>query len=133
MCVEVGDDELFGRIDPLAFLVETAAGADGVDDFVGGGDDAFGFFDDEFERTDGVAAAFGVEAGGLYVAVDGGGVEGVVFAGDACGAVPVEVVVFDGFAVGMAADGASDAVVVEVGARAAFAAWRGVRRGGRGC
>ncbi len=131
MLVNVGDDALLGRLDPLAFLVEAGAGADSIDDFVGGGDDAFGFFDDEFERTDGVAAAFGVEAGGLYVAVDGGGVEGVVFAGDASGAVPVEVVVFDGRAVGVAADGASDTVVVEVGA-AAFAAGRAAWRDGRG-
>ncbi len=132
MGVEVRDDALLERLDPLAFLVEMAAGADGVDDFVGGGDDAFGFFDNEFEGTDGVAAAFGVEAGGLDVAVDGGGVEGIVFTGDASGAVPVEVVVFDGRAVGVAADGAADAVVGEVGA-VAFAAWRGVWRGGWGC
>ena len=65
MLVNVGDDALLGWIDPLAFVVEAGAGADGVDDFVSGGDDAFGFFDDEFEGADGVAAALGVEAGGL--------------------------------------------------------------------
>ena len=118
------EDVSLGRFYPLALLVEAGAGADGVDDFVGGGDDAFCFFDDEFEGTDGVAAALGVEAGGSDVAVDGGGVEGGVFAGDAFGAVPVQVVVFDGFAVGVAADGAADAVVGEVGAGAALAAGR---------
>ena len=134
MLVNVGDDALLGWIDPLAFVVEAGAGADGVDDFVSGGDDAFGFFDDEFEGADGVAAALGVEAGGLDVAVDGGGVERGVFAGDACGAVPVEVIVFDGFAVGAAADGAAEAVVGEVGAGAlaAFAGRGGLRRERRG-
>jgi hypothetical protein len=124
VCVKVGDDALLGRIDPPAFLVETGAGADGVDDFVGGGDDAFCFFDDEFEGTDGVAATFGVAAGGLDVAVDCGGVEDAEFAGDACGAVLVEVVELDGCAVGVATDGASDFVVSEVGA-AAFTAFAG--------
>lgn len=106
----------------MAVLVEAGTGADGVDDFGGGRDDAFGFFDDEFEGTNGVAAALGVEAGGLDVAVDGGGVEVVIFASDAGGTVPVEVVVLDGLAVRVAADGAADAVVVEGGAGAAFAA-----------
>ena len=131
--VDMDDDTAAGRIDPLAIAIEAGAGVDGVDNFVGGGDYAFGMLDEKFEGIDGVAAAAGVEAGGAGVAVDGGGVEDAVGAGEACGAVPVEVVAFDGGEVRVAADAAFDFVVGEGRSSAGLAGWRGLLRDWRGC
>lgn len=131
--VHMDDDMAPGRISPYALVVEEGAGADGVDDFVGGGDDAFSVLDEKFEGVDGVAAAAGVEAGGVGVAVDGRGVGDPVCEGEVRGAVPVEVVAFDGGEVRMAADAALDAVVGEGGAAAGLAVGRELLRDWRGC
>jgi hypothetical protein len=52
----VNDDVALGRIYPPAFVVEPGAGADGVDDLVGGGHDVCSVLDDEHERMEDVAA-----------------------------------------------------------------------------
>lgn len=72
MLVNVNDDVALGRIYPPGFVVEPGAGADGVGHLVGGGHDVCSVLDDELERLEGVAAALGVEPGGVDVTVDRG-------------------------------------------------------------
>ena len=65
-----------------------------------------GALDHVFEGVTQIAAAFGEEAGGVGVIVDGGAVGKHEAAMDAGSAVPVDEHFLDGFAFGMAADDA---------------------------
>jgi hypothetical protein len=65
--VNIHDGIADGRIDLSPFVVELGAGAGGIDDLVRGGHDVCGVLDDEFERMEDIAAALGVEPGGVDV------------------------------------------------------------------
>ena len=78
MLVNVNDDVALGRIYPPGFVVEPGAGADGVGHLVGGGHDVCSVLHDELERLEDVAAALGVEPGGVDVTVDRGAVQDAV-------------------------------------------------------
>jgi hypothetical protein len=106
-----GEDDLFGRLDPLAGVVDVGVGADGADDGVGGSHAAFGLLDDEFEGVADFAGAAGEEAGGVSVAVDGRSRD-AKFESHVFGTAPVEEALFNGVAFGMGADAAFAGVVI---------------------
>lgn len=131
---DVGDDDALGRIVPVAVGVDAGGvGASGGHDGGGSGSDVAGLFKNVLEGEAEVAAADVVEADGVSVTIDGdpgdaeaagcGFIAGVFSViggvveevGDGVGAVPVDEEVFDGFAFGMAADGAFAAMAGEVG------------------
>src|SRR6185437_520832 len=69
---DVGDDDLFGRIVPLAVVVEAGGvGAGGGHDGGGSGSDVAGLFEDVLEGEAEVAAADFVEPEGVSVAING--------------------------------------------------------------
>lgn len=72
-----------------------------------------GALDHVFEGVTHIAAAFGEEASGVGVIVDGGAVRKHEAAMDAGSAVPVDEHFFDGFALGMATDDAFALVMRE--------------------
>jgi hypothetical protein len=106
-----------GRFDPLAIGIDMRGGDDGADDGVRGDLDHRGLFDDVGERGTNAGAAAVEKSGGVGVAIDGGVVGDAVVGGDGVRAAPVEVVLLDKVAVGMAADGALALVAREGGAR----------------
>ena len=75
----------------------------------------FGSFEDAFEDAAEFAAAPGVEAGGMRVAIDGDAVGNLVLAGDDFRAAPADEVAFDGVAIGVRADGTAAGVTIEIG------------------
>lgn len=93
-------------LDPFAGSGERSVGFDGGDDSVRGNIAFVGALDDVFEGVTQIAAAFGEEAGGMGVIVDGGAVRKHEAFVDAGSAVPVDEHFLDGFAVGMATDDA---------------------------
>src|SRR5690348_5737316 len=111
---DVGDDDLLGRVVPLAIGVDAGGvGAGGGHDGGGSGSDVAGLFENVLEGEAEIAAADLVEAQGVSVAIDSdpgdakaiggfiasvfGGVGGVVEeVGDGIGTVPVDEEVFDG-------------------------------------
>lgn len=99
---------------PAAVFVEAGVSADGADDVVSGRRDAFGFLDDEVEGMLRFGGPQFEEAEGAGVTSDGASVAELVFVGNHRWADPMKEVVFDGLAFRMAADGAANAVIVEV-------------------
>ena len=67
----MGDEDAIGRVDPVAIGGHAGIGADGADDGVAGNDGAVGVLDELFEGVAEIAAAAGVEAGGVGVAIQG--------------------------------------------------------------
>ena len=113
-CVLVLDDyDVLGwMLNPFAELVNVRVGVHGFDDGSSCNFNDFCAFDDRFERdTDGFSAT-SKNAGGVDVPVDGGMVWNTVLPGDLVWAAPAEEIVFDGFAMGMAADRAGALVTV---------------------
>lgn len=104
---------MFGRIDPDALIVDQGAGAHGLKDGVGGGLDVFRVVNDVGGGVAHVLLAFSVEAGGVDVAIECASLREVVVADDIVGAVPVQEVGFDVFAVFVLADDALAAVALE--------------------
>lgn len=111
----MGDDDAAGGLVPVAFVVEAGIGADGADNVVCRGCDVSGVLEDQAEAVAELVGTLLEEAEGVSVAVDAAAMAEVEFFSDFGGADPAEEVVFDGFAVGMLADDAADAVVVEAG------------------
>lgn len=117
----------------MAIVVDAGGvGARGGHDGGGSGSDVAGLFENVLEGEAKIATADFVESDGVSVTIDGhpgdaeavGGVIASVFGviggvveevGDGVGAVPVDEEVFDGFAFGMAADGAFAGMAGEVG------------------
>ena len=95
-----------GRIDPLAFVVEAGADADGAENSFGGGDDLVGVLDDEVGGEAQVFAALLHESGGACVAIDGAKIAQAILLADEIHVAPVEKMLFDADAVGMVADDA---------------------------
>jgi hypothetical protein len=102
----VGNFCVAGRIDPLAFVVEAGADADGAEDSFGGGDDLVGVLDDEVGGAAQVFAALLPAAGGACVAIDGAEIVQTVLLADEVNITPVEEMLFDADAIGMVADDA---------------------------
>ena len=99
------DDDVLGwMLNPLSELVDVGVGVHGFDNGSSCNFNDFCAFDNRFERdTDGFSAA-SENAGGVDMAVNGGMVGDAVLPGDLVRAAPAEKFVFDGFAVGVAAD-----------------------------
>ena len=100
---------------PAAGIVEVGIEADGFDDGESVGADALGVFNDVLEGGAEIGEALREKIEGVGVAVDGGAVGEMEFAGDPVGAAPMEESFFDGRAVGVPADGAAAGVLREVG------------------
>lgn len=116
--LEVGalaDYYFLGRIDPFAVIVDAAIGAGGVEDVAGGGAEVVGVFEDGFDDAAKILAAKFVEAGGAGVAVNGLAIPEIVGAADVIGADPVDVIAFEGGAIGVAADEAFAGVAFGIG------------------
>jgi len=111
----LADYDFFGRINPLAVIIDAAVGAGGVEDVAGGGPQVVGVFEDRFDDAAEILAAEFVESGGAGVAVDGLAIPEVVGAADVIGADPVDVIAFEGGAIGMVADEAFAGVAFGVG------------------
>lgn len=95
---------MFRRIDELAVAVETRKELDGADDGVGRNFDGHSALDDRFQgEANGVGAAV-EETRGVGMAVDRRVVGDAVVLGDLDRAAPLQEILLDGFAVGMAAD-----------------------------
>lgn len=103
-----------GWLDPAAVFAEASMCADGANDAVGGGGNAFSLLHEEFEAAAGAGGALAVETEGARVAVDDAAVGELEVVGDGGGALPVEECLVDGVAFRVAADGAAGCVVVEV-------------------
>jgi len=90
---------------PLARFAEMGGGANGAEDHVAIDGGALGVLEYEFEGLDVMFCAAVVEAGDAGMAADDarGDIE---LPGDGAGADPVDEIIFDGVAIGMAADGA---------------------------
>jgi len=95
-----------GGLDPLASIVEAGVGLDGVDNGFRGGSDGFGLLDEEAESVAEIAVAAGEGTQSVGVAVQSGAARKTEFTGDAVHLSPLENSFLDGFAMGMAADGA---------------------------
>lgn len=106
---------MLGGLDPAAFIVDSAVGADGSDNGVAGDFGSGRFFDYIFQGEAHVAAALGVEAGGVGVAIEGRPGREVVFVNDGIRLKPVDEFFVDGFAVRMAADHAFAGVPRRIG------------------
>ena len=111
----LADYHLAGRIDPLAVIVDAAVSAGRVEDVAGGGPQVVGVFEDGFDYAAEFLAAKLVEAGGAGVAVNGLAIPEIVGAADVIGADPVDVIAFEGGAIGMMADEAFAGVAFGIG------------------
>ena len=99
----------------MAVVVDAAVGAGGVEDVAGGGPQVVGVFEDGFDYAAEILAAAFVEARGAGVTVDGLAIPEIVGAADVIGACPVDVIAFEGGAIGMMADEAFAGVAFGVG------------------
>lgn len=103
-------DDVLGRIDQLAFIVEAGAQSDGTNDRIGGDRNDHGLLDERRERETYMRGPLGEESGGVGVAIDRGVMGNSIFFGDDFGAAPVEEFAFDFGPLRMAANGAFAAV-----------------------
>jgi len=110
----VRDNDAAGGFGPAAIFVEAAVGADGADDVVGGCLDGLGLLNNQVEGMLRSRGALFEEAEGAGMAPDGSAVAELVFVGNHRGADPMEEVLLDCLAIGMAANSAADSMVIEV-------------------
>jgi hypothetical protein len=105
-CVLVPDDyDVSGwMFNPFSELIYVSVGVHGFDDGSRCNFNDFGTFDNRFERDADGFSATSEDAGSVDVTVNGGMVGEAVLPSDLVRAAPAEEFVFDGFAVGMAAD-----------------------------
>jgi hypothetical protein len=90
----IADDNLFGRVDPVAVVGDMSEDANGADDGMGGDLDVGGLFHDVSQgEADGMSAAE-EESEGVSVAVKGALVN-LVVADDILTAMPLEKFLFD--------------------------------------
>ena len=107
------DDDFDGNLDPTALIVDAGKRANGLEDVAGRGSEVFDFLDDVGGGHADILHAARVNAGGVSVTVDNSGVPDIVVTSDGGGGMPVEKVLLDQFAVGVAADGAFAGVTIE--------------------
>jgi hypothetical protein len=112
-----GEVDAGGGFDQLAVVGDAQVGANGGDDGVAVDRGIFGALDDALEGGADVVSAKLDEADGASVAEDRGSVVDLIVDGDLDGAAPVEEVVFDGLAGGVAADLAHALMAREAGSR----------------
>lgn len=115
--VLVGDDRALDGFGPAAVFVDAGVGFDGADDAIGSGLHGFGLLHDEFEAAAATPGALLIEAKSTGVAVDNAAIAKLEFMGDGCGTLPMEESLFNGFALGMAADRAVALVMSETDGR----------------
>ena len=101
----LGNDEVLGRLDPLAASVDFGEVLDGAKDAFGSGVHAFGAFDGTPQREAQVGVANGKEIESVGVAINGAQRHLVVF-GDVARALPMDKFLFDFVAKVVGADGA---------------------------
>ncbi|HSY59127.1 MAG TPA: hypothetical protein VK795_06175 [Terriglobales bacterium] len=106
--------DLSGGIDPASKGIDAGVSADGTKDRVAGHGGTASFFEKDVENGMKIFAASERESGGVGMAIHGAILAELVVARDIPGAAPVNEFFFDGSAVGMAADDAFTAMVVEV-------------------
>ena len=101
----LGNDEVLGRLDPLAASVDFGEILDGAKDAFGSGVHAFGAFDGTSQGEAQVGVANGKEVESVGVAINGAQRHLVVF-GDVARALPMDKFLFDFVAKVVGADGA---------------------------
>lgn len=99
-------DDVGGRLDPLAGVVDAAIGADRADERFRRDTYVRGLLDDRFESEANGGATLFEKAGGAGVSVNRGVVVETVVVGDVFWAAPAEKLQFDRFALGVVAHGA---------------------------
>lgn len=119
-------DHLLGRIHPFALGIDAAAGLDGANHRVGGGNDVAGAFDDIFEGIAHGLAAVLHQTRGVGVAINITDFGDVEFFGDAVRRIPVQEVGLNRVAIGIRADNAFALVAFESGEFAAGGAGTGL-------
>jgi hypothetical protein len=110
-------DVLGGMLNPFSELVDVSVGVHGFDDGRSCNFDDFCTLDNRFQGDANGFSATGKNACGMDVAVDRRVVWNTVLAGDLVRTAPAEKFVFNGFAVGMAADVAPASVSAHCRAR----------------
>jgi len=98
-----GKDDMGGGLDPFVVVGETGLGADGSDDGVASDLGLSAAFEDAIQGEAKVFAAQREEAEGVGMSVKGS-FRDFIFSGDGPGAAPLQEVLVDRFAIGMAAD-----------------------------
>jgi hypothetical protein len=88
-------DDVLGRADQSAVVIEAGVEGDGADDGIGGDVDDRGFLDQRAEGEADVLGALSEESVGVSVTVDRGVVSDSVFLGDGFRAAPVQEFAFD--------------------------------------
>lgn len=111
----VGDDDAAGGFVPMAVFVEATIGANRADDVICGRRDVCGLFHDQAKAVAELAGALLEESQSVSVAVNTPAMAEIEFLGDLGGTAPVQEILLDRLAVGMLADDAANAVVVEAG------------------
>ena len=101
----LGDDEVLGRLDPLAASVDFGKVLDGAKNAFGSGVHPFGAFDGTSQCETQVAVANGKKIESVGVAINGAQGHLVVF-GDVARALPMDKFLFDFVAKVVGADGA---------------------------
>lgn len=109
-------------LDPFAVRVDVGEDFDGADDRIGGDGDAVGFVNDAAQRAADVVVAFGEQAGGVGVTVNGAPVD-VIVVGDLIDVFPVDEGVVD-FVLNVSA---ADAALLLVAREAGLGRWCGLR------
>ena len=110
-----GNDYVGGRFDPLAFVVDACADADGTDDAFGGGDYRVGVLDDQLGGEAEIGATLLQEAGSAGVATDEAEIAQAALIADRSGIGPVEGMLFGVGTFGVVADGGFAGVTFESG------------------
>lgn len=109
----MSDDGALGAVDPSAVVREAGVGADYTDETDGAGTDIPGALDDEFECGAEIALAEGKKVEGARMAIDGRTVLKIIVLFDVEVAAPMENILFNPVAIGVAADAATPLVMRE--------------------
>lgn len=108
------NDDVRRRLDPLAAVIDAGEGVDGADDGIGGRLYVAGALDDVAESEANIAVAPLEEIRRMSVAENRAAAH-LIVDGDAPGREPVDEVVLNGVALGVAADGAMALVMGSAG------------------
>lgn len=109
------EDVSFGEVGPAAFVVEAGKGANGAKGRSNGDLGISRFFDEALDHDADILSAQDVEASGAGVTVEGIRICKLEIAASGDDVLPVEVGLFNGVKIGMAADLAFAAVAFEAG------------------
>lgn len=117
--IDVGDDGVFGRLEPFTIFGDVREEAHGSENGGGGGGGSIiDVLENAFGDAAKIASAAGDEAEGFGVTVEAGAVGKEIFAADAIGVAPADELIVDCFAIGVVADATFASVAAEAdGAR----------------